>query len=652
MLALAAVLIPGVALADQPLNLPEPVTDLTSAQVLQDGRDEIDAALTSLQDNSDYQLWVVFADTFDDIDPEEWANQTADLSDLGSDDVLLAVATEARRFTLNASDAVAQDDFDRAYDALEPALADAASGEGTWANVVVASAEALEGGSGGFSLLIVVIVIAVIVLVVFLVVRGRRKSGGGAANPGQAPTEELVNQSGSALVAIDDELRSFEQDLGFAEAQFGSDATGQARTTLAEAKATVQQAFAWRSQLDSETSEDPRRQLATRILQACHAAHEAMSQQSEAIEKLRQEQTNVPERLGRLEERTTEVSNRLGPARQTISTLMMQYPAGALTTVSSNPEHAAALIDAARGAIATGRQHVAAGDLAAAVSQAQVAENALGQAAEQLDGVERAASDLAQANTKLAQATGSINADIADAARLAPDDGAVDDLVDRARAAIALAGAAKEPDGDPLAALAALSDAEAALDGALAPYREAADVANRARAQVAERAARLESVIRSTNSYIDSRRGAVGPQARTDLAEAIRLLGEANRLAGSEPQRALALLQQAEQRAGSASQLAQRDVAQWDSQQRGRSGGGVDLDSLLLGGVLFGNRGRRGGYSWGSGGSWGGGSSWGGSSRGGRSSRSGRSSRGSSFGGGRSRSSSRGSSRRSRGGRF
>lgn len=171
MLALAAVLIPGVALADQPLNLPEPVTDLTSAQVLQDGRDEIDAALTSLQDNSDYQLWVVFADTFDDIDPEEWANQTADLSDLGSDDVLLAVATEARRFTLNASDAVAQDDFDRAYDALEPALADAASGEGTWANVVVASAEALEGGSGGFSLLIVVIVIAVIVLVVFLVVR-------------------------------------------------------------------------------------------------------------------------------------------------------------------------------------------------------------------------------------------------------------------------------------------------------------------------------------------------------------------------------------------------------------------------------------------------------------------------------------------------
>lgn len=660
------------AAAEEPLRLDERVTDLTTSGVV-GSTDEARAAVATMEDATDYRLYAVYVDSFDGTGSEDWANEAAELSDLGDQDLLLAIAVDDRAFALSATDSVSDSTYDRAYTAAEDALTSAADDGAPWADATVATAQALQGsgGAGGLSGPLVVggVVVAGAAVGIGVVASRRRRNGSGAATgragaPQGQSTQQLVAQAGPALVEIDDDLREFEQDLGFAEAQFGAEATREFSASLAQAKPQVAQAFTLRKQLDEipESDDAARRAVATQILQICQGVSQQLGAQAQAFDALRQEQANVPATLEELGRRAEELRGRVEPARATLVNLAVQYPPTALASVSSNPDHASQLIEGAGGSVVTGQQHVASGDAAAAVAQAQVARNALTQAAALLDAVDSAQQDLANASARLQEATASITADVADADRLAPGDPALAPLTGAARQALAAASSATAPGGDPLGALAALADAETALDAALAPRREQAEVAQRARAQIGERTARLDSAIRSTNAYIDARRGAVGPEARTRLAEAIRLLGVAHEESGGDPQRAVATLQQAEGLAGSASQLAQADVAQWEQQQSRQGyggygssgGGGLDLGSLILGGML-GNNGSRRSSSWSSGGSWGGGSSWGGggSSWGGGSSRRSSSSRSSSSrrssSSGRSSGGSRG---RSRGGRF
>lgn len=87
------------AVAEPPERLDEQVTD--TAGVLTQDRAQVDAALQQLQDETPLQLFVVFVDSFDGTDSDDWAEETASLSGLGSNDVLLAVAVQDRAFSLS-----------------------------------------------------------------------------------------------------------------------------------------------------------------------------------------------------------------------------------------------------------------------------------------------------------------------------------------------------------------------------------------------------------------------------------------------------------------------------------------------------------------------------------------------------------------------
>ena len=226
------------------------------------------------------------------------------------------------------------------------------------------------------------------------------------------------------------------------------------------------------------------------------------------------------------------------------------------------------------------------------VAHARAAENAVGQAVTLLDGIDSAGEILGQAGRRLDVAVASITADIADAARLAPADPAVTARAAEAQAAVAEAQAARSG-GDPIAALRRLTEAEAAIDAALAPFRESAEQAARASALLRDTIGRVDSQVRATNAFIETRRGAVGPEARTRLSEAVRYLGEARALQPSDPVRALSTAQQADSLAQAAAQLAQRDASAWEAQQNGPgmfgggSGGGSNVGGMVLGGILL-----------------------------------------------------------------
>lgn len=351
------------ARADAPMFVPDPLTDLTTAQVLESGASDATAAIAKVQDEGKYRLWAVYVDSFDGTSGYDWSDESAAMSSLSTSDVLIAVAVEDRAYGLWAGDDISDSLYDQIEDNVIDALTAAADDGAPWSDAIVAAADTLtgSGGSGGASGWIVLGVVGVGAAGVTAWAVTRKKKGGAAGgaqaqDPNALPTEELVARSGTALVAIDDELRSFEEDLGFAEAQFGSDATGRFQQVLTESKSRVSRAFALRKQLDSSTQEQQRRGLAVEILTTCDQVSKALHEQSAAFEALRQEQANAPQQLQALTQRAEEVSRNVPAARATLDALRTQYPATSLATVNANPDQAVRLVEGAAGALQTARR--------------------------------------------------------------------------------------------------------------------------------------------------------------------------------------------------------------------------------------------------------------------------------------------------------
>lgn len=632
------------ASAVEPPTLAGELTD--SSGVLSSGEAaEVEAALDELAQATDHQLYVVYVPEF--TDPAEgvaWAQATADASGLGTDDVVLAVATEARRFALAPQEttSITTDEMQALSAQVEDQLRDDA-----WAGAAVTAAEGVQAAatgdttsSGGGGFVTVLLLGLVAIGAVFLVVTLRRRKhapavAAGAPGAPQAaaadefaalPTPELDRRSAQALVRLDDALRSSEEELGFAQAQFGPERTREFETVLAGGKERLTEAFRLRQTLDDDIpdTEPQVRATSAQILRLCRDVALQLEAQKEAFDRLRAVEERVDDALDAHEREAAALRDRLDPARAQLATLAARYPATALASVTGNPDQAGLLLDEAADAVTQGRARVAAGDRSTAVGYARAAEEAVGQARRLLDAVDGAGADLAAAGVRLEAAIASITSDLGDAARLAPGNPQVAPREIEARAAVEVAQAARQGTGDPLAALTRIAAAEAAIDAALAPMREQAERSRRAQALLDETLGRLDSAVRATADYVSTRRGAVGPQARTRLAEADRLRMRAIDQRATDPEAALRTAQDGERLVGEAQRLAQADVDHAEQQaaygggwggpgyggyggHRGHRGsdaastvggmvlGGILLDSILRGGGGFG------------GGDWGGG---------------------------------------------
>lgn len=400
------------------------------------------------------------------------------------------------------------------------------------------------------------------------------------------------------------------------------------KDALDQARQHLQQAFTLQRRGEDEaTSESRSRSRVIEILQLCERGEQVLDEQAEAFAHLRQLERNVPQVLEELHQRAGELESRIPAAEAALTTLSVTYPPAALATVSQAPDQAGQLIEAARQAIAEGRARVDADDRGNAVSFARTAEDALAQADRLLDSVGTAGQDLREARSQLPDAIASITADVSDADRLAPEDAAVAPLRARAQEAITVAQRAGSG-GDPIGAMQQITTAEAALDAALEPYREADDVQQRVQGSLLRQLAAAEVKVRTVDDYVESNRGGIGPQPRTLLAGAKRSLEQARDLEHTEPKRALELANESLAQAARANDEAAAAVRRWRGEydshshspygSHGRSGG-IDAGSLILGGVLgsvLRGGARAGAYrgsSWG-GGTWGGGG-YGGSRR-------------------------------------
>lgn len=628
----AALAVAGPAAAEPPQDLPGPVTDL--AGVLDPAQERaVESALGDVAETSPYQLFVVYVDTFGGLGNEVWAADTASLSGLGRDDILLAVAVEDRRYQVSV-----QDDIDLTDDelasvertAIEPAL-----GDDDWAGAATAAAAAygdVERSRGqGLRTFAeragVAVAVVLLVLAGYWLVRRRRAA---------AALDALDDRSARALVAADDAVAASAQEIGFAEARYGTGPVAPFAVALGQARDALAEAFRVRQLLDDDDRDTAaeRQAMAEAVLAGCARVDAVIAEQRAAFDQLRALHENAPQDLAAARDEAARTAARAEAGRATTAALTQRFAATALGDVAGAADRAAGGA-AAAAERATSGLAVVDTDRVAAVEHAQAAWAQLRHAAADLDALDHRVAELEAAPQAVAATSADIDADLADAARLGSGDPAVATVVEAARAAQARA---VDPDqaADPLAVLAALQAAERDLDRLLDPLRAAEAARQHAIERLPQALQIARTRITSATATIARDRSDVGPGARTRLAEAERLATQADAASGTDPVGALRDLRAAAERAEQAERSARSDV---DAARRRLEG--------LAGG-------SSGGWSGGSSWSWSSGGS--GSSRSRSSSRSGRSSstrRSSSGSSGRSsgarRSSS--SSRRSSGGR-
>ncbi len=643
----AGLLLAPAAAAQPPFRLAGYVTD--NAGALSDsGRAAVTSAVDKLYTDRHVRLWVVYVDDFSDFRAKDWAQRTYHLSDLGDDDALLAVATSGHAYaflvptTVKTIGSGQVDELRRGK--IEPALRN-----GDWSGAAVAAADGLNTtptSSSPVSLLVALGAIAAAVLALVIVMRFRRRRRRAAelaaarrVDPTDAdalaavPLEALDGLSRSMVVEVDNALRTSANELTLATEEFGQDRTKPFTEAIANAKAALSQAFTVRQQLDDATPETPqqRRDLLTRVVVSAARADRELASQTERFERLRDLVINAPSRLDRLTERYVELSARIAPADQRLAELQHEFDAAALSSVSGNVATAKELLAFADRNIGAARdlagRGAVSGQQGALVDTVRATESALGQARALLDAVDSAATDIRHAIDGLPSAMSDVQASIerantqlqtAQGSKAAHAGGLV---AARDAAAKALDDARGAGSADPLSAFARLSQADADLDRLLDTVAEERANLERLNRALEQALFTAESRVRAVSEYIDTRRGSIGPEARTRLAEASRHLEAAHQKRSANLAEAITHANVASTLAATAQALANADVqsTQRAYTRRGGSDMGAMMGGIIIGDLLGG--GMRGGFGGGFGGwsptSFGGSSGPGGSSGGG-----------------------------------
>ncbi len=655
LLGLLAVAQPAAA-AD-PRNLRDQLTDDVGA-LDSGGRAEVSAALDRLTQQAGAQLWVWFTDTTGSRTAPELAAQTATRSSLGGTDILLVIALNDRAYGYSRPDAFPLSDAELERllsSSLEPGLSAkdypgaivafaGALGQALTAGPVptgsvptagpVPTTRPAEGDSqgGGFGLgtLLAVIVVVGIVAAVGWWLLYRRSARPGAPIPGTpgAPADEFASMSDGQLneeanrllVASDDAVRDSDQELGFAEAEFGEADAAPFRQAIAAARDDLRAAFQVRQQLDDSTPEDrpTRRRMLGELIGACRRAQGRLDAETERFEQLRAFERQAPEILTRLPADSTALEARVAPAERTMAHLR-DYADDSWQAVATNVDEARTRLAAVRAAVTDGEAARTAGDSRRLAAATKAGQDALGQAGAFLDGIERLAKELDEARDRVAAELADAEADLAQAKAAAGSGSADPALAGRLAEAEALLAQARTdlapPKPDVASAYRQAHQANEIADTVLATIRTAQE-------QTARLAARLDTSIRSAQAtltrasdYVSTRRGGVGGEARTRLAEASRHLDQAVAAGASDPATGVREAEEASRLANEALAIAQRDYDGWDDPWRGRGGrggGGSDIAAAVIGGIIGGmlSGGRGGGFPGGGGGGFGGG--WGG----------------------------------------
>jgi uncharacterized membrane protein YgcG len=641
---LLAIVVAPAALGGDVPKVTGPITDTVGA-LDTSARARAEAAITALQDATGVQLFAIFVDSTGTLTISQFVDEVRRVNSFGRSDALLAVALTDRTYQLYLDSSLgldtAQVDGIATRD-IEPSL-----GSGDYGTAVVNAAGALKaalagaaapstapietvapGGSPapapvdvGFAPVVGAVfggALVIVGLLVMLRVVARSRLSAPTAEERDIKTGDLARQANRLLVATDDAVRDSDQELGFAEAQFGTAETAPFREALDSARTDMKAAFSARQLLDDDQPDDEptRRRLLTEIVERCTSAQARLTDQTKHFEELRAIERHAPEILAGLPAAIAPLEARLPAARQARAGLEA-YAAASWSSVAGNVTEAEKRLVFAKRAAGEGAAAVKANDTSRAGRAARQAQAALAEAGALLDGVDRLAASIEQAHGQVDGELEAAERDLA-AARSALGAGlppaGVADKLGQADALVASAHATlASPKPDVLAALHQAVQANAFGDEIVASIHGEQERQARAKAALDGAIQAAQVAVSRASDFIATRRQGVRQEARTRLAEAQRHLDAATSLVATDPATATSEARTAERLANEALALARGDFDRWDAggfggRPRGPEG---ELVGAILGGIIGGmlgaGRGGFGGTPWGGAGGAGGG---------------------------------------------
>jgi hypothetical protein len=629
MLITALVVAPSAA-GRPPSRLSTYITDEAGA-LNGSGRAAIQSATGKLYSDRRIQLWVVFVKDFSGQPAVSWAENTRAVSDLGDFDAVLAVATVDHSYAFLVPNRVRTisagqvDDLRR--NQIEPALR-----RGDWSGAAVAAANGLSRGqqpTNSAPLLIGLGVLLIAVLILYVAVRYRRRRRraaelAAAKRVDATDPDALAALSLGALddlsrwkvVDVDNAVRTSANELALTVEEFGEQRTEPFSRAVDNAKAALAQAFTVRQQLDDAIPETPaqRRDLLTEVIVSAARADRELESQRGAFEEMRDLVVNAPSRLDALTRQFVDLTARVGPAEQRMTELHNEFDSAALASVATNVSTAKDRLAFADQNLTRARDLAArpvSGEQSGLVDAVHAAESSLGQACSLLNAVDGAANDIRHAVATLPSLIADIQAGIehAGAALQSAQPTKAPHLRDlaaaRDAAVAALDTAHASGSADPLGSFTGLTKTDADLNRLLATVAEEQATAERLNRTLDQTLFTAQSRVHAVSEYIDNRRGSVGPEARTRLAEASRQLDAAQDNRSGDVGDAITYANKAAALAAQAQSLAENDVRSAQLAYTGRyGGGGGGGTGAMMGGIIIGDI-LGGGFGRGSGGGWG-----------------------------------------------
>lgn len=341
--------------------------------------------------------------------------------------------------------------------------------------------------------------------------------------------DELGMRADQLLVRLDDAIADSVEELGFAEAQFGSQRGAALEAAIASARALLTSAFSAKQRLDDQgpASATERRETNARITLQCETALDRLADERAVFDSLRGRERSAASDLERVRELVGVTRGRLASAAETVSRISRDYAPSAGAPISQNMPSASRLLDAASVRVTDVEARVDPAGAGNASTDIRAAERDAEKARQLLDAIDAHDDRLGRASGRLDATIASAHAHL-EAARIkrdaAPHAAASSAIGDAIGFVVqTLAGVPAER-RDPDASIARIDGALDDLDTALAGARSQQQRLDHAREALAGALLTAQSQIDVTRTYIAGRRGGAGAEARTRLAEAERLL--------------------------------------------------------------------------------------------------------------------------------
>lgn len=580
---------------------------------------KLDQALEDLSSSEQVNLYLVTIEEFEDpSSPQSWARSFANLNNLGSNEVLLVIATQERSayFVAGSTNLLSSSEQEAIYqDYIYPQLKNSnyqqaalAAAEGISQTLGSSGQEVSSTSSWGQLLGPVGLGAAGFLTLggvgagIWAMSRSRKSRPTGSTRP--SPSRPSAQQAGlhpslaglraqadRMLVATDDAISHAQQEVEFARLQYGPQEVAPYLAAIDSARQQMQASFQLQKQLDDHIPDTLQEQDAwlKEIIQRTSGAQRALKEQVDNFARLRQLEQKAPQALETLREQISQVQALFPRAQQALDSLRANYAPTAFGTVAGNLTEAQKRLAFAQEE-AQETQDLLQSNRSQAIITLRAAEEATGQARGLLAAVDQAAQDLAAMTANLDQAFLLADRDIASAQELARVGAGPSQQLQGAAAGLeAVLGQIKAERSaglfDPYLLNQRLHEVRTDLDQALEAVRQERDQDQAARQALAQTILSAQAQVSATGEFIWARRGGVKAPARTRLREAERHLDQARSLEESKPQEAQQEAQQAMHLALEARQLAEQDVSHFS---QNRSEGSSSFNSALLGGILLG----------------------------------------------------------------